>query len=74
MLLLDKGYYDYDYEKTAAPTPVVDWEDTIKSEEEVNDILSMFGLGQRATEEENLQEFIIKEEEQKNGSRDSGSY
>ena len=70
---MDKGYFDYDYEKAQKPTVVVNWEDTIKSDEEVQDILSIFGLGRQQETEEDLQSFIIKEEEQKHGSRDSGS-
>lgn len=66
MLLLDKGYFDYDFEKVDAPVPVVNWEDTIKSDEEVQDILSMFGMGRKkpATVEE-IQDHIIKQMEEK---------
>lgn len=68
MLLLDKGYFDYDYEHVESALPEVNWEDTIKSDEEVNDILSIFGLGRKEKTEEELQQFIIKEEETRHGS------
>lgn len=63
MMLLDKGYFDYDFVKTEAP---VIWEDTIKTDEEVNDILSMFGLGNKnkITEQEDIQKHIIKQLEE----------
>ena len=64
MMLLDKSYYDYDFEKVEKPTPVIPWEETIKTDEEVNDILAIFGLGKKAqTDEEKFQEFIMKEEQ-----------
>lgn len=73
MIQIDKGYFDYDYEKTEKPAPVINWEDTIKSDEEVHDILSIFGLGgNKEKDDEYLQNYIL-EEEQKYGSRDSGS-
>lgn len=60
MMLMDKGYYDYDYEKVEKP---VKWEDTVKSDEEVADMLSMFGLGPKASKkpesEEELRDYII---------------
>ena len=61
MILMDKGYFDYDFEKVEKP---ITWEDTVKSDEEVQSILSIFGMGQKEkpkTEEE-LQAYIIKEE------------
>lgn len=74
MIQIDKGYFDYDYEKTERPVSVVNWEETIKSEDEVHDLLSIFGLGgNKDDDDEYLQNYILKEE-QKDGSRDSGSY
>lgn len=63
MILMDKGFYDYDYEKTAPQAK--DWVDTIKSQEEVKSMLAGFGFGQFAKKEETaeeLQSLIIKEE------------
>ena len=65
MLLLDKGYYDYDFEIVDKPTPVVNWEDTIKSEAEVQGILSMFGMGKKKPETtEEIQDYILKQMEE----------
>ena len=65
MLLLDKGYFDYDYEKVDVAKPVVDWIDTVKSDEEVQDIISLFGFGSakkpkepETTEE--IQEYLMQ--------------
>lgn len=65
MILADKAYYDYDYEQAERPRVIVDWDETIKSDEEVNNILSIFGMGKQQTKEEQLQDFIIKEESKK---------
>ena len=65
MLLLDKGYYDYDFKKVEKPEPIVNWEDTIKTDEEVNDILSAFGLGKKPKTIEEIQTHIIKQMEDK---------
>ena len=65
MLLLDKGYFDYDFAKEDRPEPTVNWEDTIKSDEEVNDILSAFGLGKKAPKTtEEIQDYIRKQMEE----------
>ena len=65
MVLLDKGYYDYDFKVVERPAPAVNWEDTIKSDEEVNDILSAFGLGKKPQTVEEIQKHIIKQMEDK---------
>jgi hypothetical protein len=63
MLLLDKGYFDYDFEKVEKE---VRWEDTIKSDEEVSDMLAMFGMGpkvqaaRRPETAEEIQDYLIK--------------
>lgn len=65
MMLIDKGYYDYDYEKEAKLILV---SNTRKTKEEINQILRNFGLPvQDDTEDDKLQSFII-EEENKHGS------
>ncbi|MBO6247466.1 MAG: hypothetical protein J6N54_01485 [Bacteroidales bacterium] len=65
MLLIDKGYYDYDFEKVQKIALV---STTKKSKAEVNQILRNFGLPvEEESEDEKLQQFIIKEE-QKHGS------
>ena len=65
MYLLDKGYYDYDYEKEEKLVLV---SQIRKTKAEINQILRNFGLPvKEETEDEQLQSFII-EEEQKHGS------
>lgn len=44
LCLIDKGYYDYDYELIEKPK---DFVDTEKSEEEVSSMLARFGIGQK---------------------------
>ena len=60
MWLIDKGYYDYDYEKE---DKLITVSGTRTSKAEVNNILRNFGL---PVGDEDLQSYIIKEE-QKNG-------
>ena len=65
MMLIDKGYYDYDYEKEEKLILV---SNTRKTKEEINQILRNFGLPvEEESEDEKLQQFIIKEE-QKHGN------
>lgn len=49
-MLIDKGYYDYDFETVEKP---ITYEDTVRSDEETERMLSFFGIGQNA---ERLQE------------------
>jgi len=67
MILLDKGYFDYDYEKTEKPEEQVNWEDTIKSDEEVDGILAAFGMTanrKKPQTEEEIQDYILKQMEE----------
>lgn len=66
MILIDKGYYDYDYERTEKKAVVTDWDSTVKSDEEVASLLSMFGIGQkkRPETEEELQDYILNQMEE----------
>lgn len=59
MILTDKGYYDYDYEEESKLLLV---SETKKSKEEINAILRNFGLPVGQIQNEELQQFIIKEE------------
>ena len=62
MILMDKGYFDYDFEKVDKADVPVDWNDTVKSEEQVWDILSGFGpWAHRSKSVEEIQEHIIKQ-------------
>jgi hypothetical protein len=62
MLLLDKGYFDYDYEKCERE---LRWEDTVRSDDEIRSILAGFGIGTAARKPETLEDIqnhIIKQE------------
>ncbi|MBO7510041.1 MAG: hypothetical protein J6T35_02560 [Bacteroidales bacterium] len=65
MLLLDKGYFDYDFEKTEKEE-VITYEDTVRSDEEIRDIMAGFGIGVQRKKKpqtlEELQDYIIKQE------------
>lgn len=64
-MLLDKGYFDYDYEKVEKSPQFVDWVDTIKTDEEVVDMLSNFGFShlkkKKPETTEEIQNHIIKQ-------------
>lgn len=67
MMLVDKGYYDYDFEKTEEYVPPVAWEDTIKTDEEVDGILSIFGMQsnrKKPETTEELQSYILNQMEE----------
>ena len=75
--LIDKGYYDYDYEKVVKVPEFVNWEDTLKSDEEVQDIISIFGFKTNKTKKpetaEEIQEYLIKQESYNGGRNSSNS-
>lgn len=73
MIMIDKGYFDYDFEKSEKET-VVTYEESRRSDEEIRDIMAGFGIGvQRKKPEtlEDIQNHIIKQESY--GSRNTGS-
>lgn len=55
-LLIDKGYYDYDYTNKEATTPVIA---TPLSDDKLHSILSQFGLGKKEMNDEEIQTHII---------------
>jgi hypothetical protein len=63
MMLVDKGYYDYDFERKKEKVRQALYEDTVKSENEVRGLLARFGIGQKRSEEslEELQEMAMKQ-------------
>ena len=62
MMLVDKGYYDYDFERVKEVAKPILVEDTIKSEEETRSLLARFGFGQKKEESlEELQEMAMKQ-------------
>lgn len=65
MMLLDKGYFDYDYVKMEKPEELATFDNTVKSDEEVSSMLSTFGIGTRSKKKpetlEEIQNYIIKQ-------------
>jgi hypothetical protein len=63
MMLVDKGYYDYDFERKKEKVRQALYEDTVKSEKDVRGLLARFGIGQKRSEEslEELQEMAMKQ-------------
>ena len=61
MMLLDKGYFDYDYVKSERENR---WEDTVRTDEEIREIMAGFGIGvpRKPKTLEEIQRYIIKEE------------
>lgn len=56
MMLVDKGYYDYDFERVKDITKPILVEDTMKSEDETRSLLARFGFGIAEPKEESLEE------------------
>lgn len=74
MIMIDKGYFDYDFEKSEKET-VVTYEESRRSDEEIRDIMAGFGIGVQRKKPETLEEiqgYLIKEEKY-DGSRNTGS-
>lgn len=68
MMLVDKGYYDYDFERKKEQAKQMLYEDTVKSESEVRGLLARFGIGQPKAESlEELQVLAMKELNEKQG-------
>jgi len=68
MTLLDKGYFDYDFEKVGILDEGRDWVDTIRSDEEIKDIVSSFGIGRKPKKPETaeeIQSYVLKQLEDK---------
>lgn len=55
-MLVDKGYYDYDFERNKVRAKQMLYEDTVKSESEVRGLLARFGIGSPKPSEESLEE------------------
>lgn len=67
-MLVDKGYYDYDFERKKEQAKQMLYEDTVKSENEVRGLLARFGIGQPKAESlEELQVLAMKELNEKQG-------
>ena len=55
-MLIDKGYYDYDFEHKKAVAKQMLYEETVKNESEVRGLLARFGIGNAKRSEESLEE------------------
>lgn len=66
LLLLDKGYYDYDHVQPEEKKRIVTYEESVKSDEEVCNLLAGFGLKQFANKKpktiDEIQKHIIEQE------------
>lgn len=58
-MLMDKGYYDYDYEKVRKVPKPLTYEETVKSDEEIQEILKRFGWGSPKLPPEELQREVM---------------
>ena len=68
MMLMDKGYYDYDYQEPPErkQRKLVTVEETRKSGEELKSILGAFGWGKKPLSAGELQELVIKDINERN--------
>lgn len=68
---MDKGFYDYDYNYTEPVVQQKTYEESVKSDDEVKDMLGAFGwFGKKKKEPlsaEQLQSEVMAEENKKNG-------
>jgi hypothetical protein len=66
MMLMDKGYFDYDFEKCGMLEEGKDWIETVRTDEEIDEIMSGFGFGKRTKKKpetlEEIQSHILKQE------------
>lgn len=68
MMLVDKGFFDYDYEQFGVLDEGRDWAETVRSDEEIDSIMRGFGFGKRTKKPKSLDEIqkhIIKQMEER---------
>ena len=58
MMLIDKGYYDYDFKAAPKKPVVILFEDTVKDEVQTRNMLARFGIGtaQKNPKDMNMEE------------------
>lgn len=66
MMLIDKGYYDYDFKRVEPKLKRILFEDTVKDEVQTKSMLARFGIGAKAKELkdmniEELQEYAMND-------------
>jgi hypothetical protein len=65
-MLIDKGYYDYDFKAVEKKPKQLLYEDTVKSEKETRSLLARFGIGvgqkdPKDMDMEELQEYAMND-------------
>ncbi len=60
-MLIDKGYYDYDFKAVAPKQKQLLYEDTVKSEEETRSMLARFGIGIGVAKEKDPKDMDMEE-------------
>ncbi len=66
-MLIDKGYYDYDFKTIQKKPAQILFEDTVKTEEQTRNMLARFGIGIEKKKEpkdmnmEELQEYAMND-------------
>lgn len=69
-MLIDKGYYDYDFKAVAKKPKQILFEDTVKDEVQTRNMLARFGIGISRKEPkdmalEELQEYAMNDTKEK---------
>ena len=67
MILMDKGYFDYEFENVDTPAVTRDWMETVRTDEEMDEIFKGFGFGKRTKKPQTLEEIqthILKQMEE----------
>lgn len=73
LMLMDKGYYDYDFEAPKEIQKRKTYEESVKSDEELREILGRFGWGKKPMSAEQLQSEVMEEEKKKQAALRSGT-
>lgn len=65
-MLIDKGYYDYDFKRVEPKQKRILFEDTVKDETQTRNILARFGIGTKVKNPkhmdiEELQEYAMND-------------
>lgn len=72
LMLMDKGYYDYDYQEPKQTIKRKTYEESVRSDAEIQEMLSRFGWGQHEKKQpltpEQLQAEVMAEERKKQQS------
>lgn len=58
---MDKGYYDYDYEAVKVTPKKKTYDESVKTDEEIQNILKRFGWGKNKVTPEELQREVMEE-------------